>query len=100
MPSALPPSVDFLRSLLRHDAAEARSQNSFEQIVSFVVQRLRDAARVAPREGAEQVKQGFSALGLVNTTRCASWHPRGVDRSLRQVRDCPKGDGKRNRGLE
>ena len=63
-------------------------------------QSLRDAARVAPREGAEQVKQGFSALGLVNTTRCASWHPRGVDRSLRQVRDCPKGDGKRNRGLE
>jgi hypothetical protein len=75
---ALAPEVCFpvrcrlLRSLLRHDAAEARSQNSFEQIVPFVVQRLRDATSAARREGAEQVKQGFTALGRVNTTSCAS----------------------------
>jgi hypothetical protein len=41
-----------------------RSQNCVEQIVPFVVQRLRDAARVARREGAEQAKQDFTALGV------------------------------------
>src|ERR1700691_3733674 len=68
----LPVGCRRLHTLLRHDAAQARSQNSFEQIVPFVVQRLRDATRVALREGAEQAKQDFTALGRVNTTRCAS----------------------------